>query len=105
MATALHNISRVLAAVFVVLAVPTHGALQGDPHVHDPSTIVKERERYWLFGTGPGCISRSSTDLIQWTVGPRVFATLPSWVTNAAPGNNGDVWAPDIIYHSNRFHL
>lgn len=109
MATMCHYISLgrvgIMTTLLVALGVPAQGALQGDPDVHDPSTLIKEGNRYWVFGTGPGLISRYSTNLIHWTAGPRVFNPLPSWVTNAAPGNNGDLWAPDIIHHNNQFHL
>src|SRR5262245_31467356 len=45
--------------------------------VHDPSTIVKCKDEYWFFATGPGIVSWHSTDLVNWTNGPRVFDTPP----------------------------
>src|SRR5437868_480150 len=41
--------------------------------VHDPSTIVKCKDQYWLFSTASGISSRHSTNLINWSNGPRVF--------------------------------
>jgi arabinan endo-1,5-alpha-L-arabinosidase len=73
--------------------------------VHDPSTLVKCRNEYWLFSTGPGVAARRSKDLVNWEAGPRVFAQAPGWTTNAAPGFKGYFWAPDIIQLSNRFLL
>src|ERR1700746_2152067 len=50
--------------------------------VHDPSTIVKCKAEYWFFATGPGIVSWHSSDLVNWTNGPRVFDTPPAWTTN-----------------------
>ena len=73
--------------------------------VHDPSTIVKSGKEYWLFATGNGIISRRSSNLVQWTQGPRVFSNAPAWTTNAVPGFRGHLWAPDLIQISNQFLL
>src|SRR6186713_3015692 len=40
--------------------------------VHDPSTIVKCKDEYWFFATGPGVSSWRSKDLKRWERGPRV---------------------------------
>lgn len=73
--------------------------------VHDPSTIVKCKDEYWLFATGWGIASRRSKDLLKWEIGPRVFATPPDWTSKAIPGNKGYFWAPDIIHLKNQFLL
>lgn len=79
--------------------------LRGHLGAHDPSTVVKCKDRYYLFATGQGITSRSSVDKIFWSAGPRVFATPPAWTTNAVPGFTGTFWAPDVLYFSNRYHL
>jgi hypothetical protein len=43
--------------------------------VHDPSTIVKCKDEYWLFATGVGVNSWRSRDLLQWERGPRARGT------------------------------
>ena len=73
--------------------------------VHDPSTIVKDKNEYWFFSTGQGITSRHSTDLVHWEIGPRVFSTAPSWTTNAVPGHRGHFWAPEIIHLRDQFLL
>jgi arabinan endo-1,5-alpha-L-arabinosidase len=75
--------------------------------VHDPSTMVKCKDDYWLFYTGRGVPSYHSKDLIKWESGPRVFTNALAWVTNAVPGNRGgmDFWAPDIIHFGNQYLL
>jgi arabinan endo-1,5-alpha-L-arabinosidase len=73
--------------------------------VHDPSTIVKCKDEYWLFATGRGIASRRSKDLRKWQVGPRVLPSPPAWTAEAVPGNRGCFWAPDVIGLKNRFLL
>src|ERR1051325_6782263 len=58
-------------------------ALEGQTFIHDPSTIVKERGTYYVFGTGRGILSKLSPDLIHWTNGPSLFRIPPGWTTNA----------------------
>ncbi len=73
--------------------------------VHDP-VMIKEGDTYHLFCTGAGIFWRRSTDMLNWTQSfpARVFGTLPDWVQEKIP-NQGDVWAPDISYYNDRFHL
>ena len=76
-----------------------------DARVHDPSTIVKCKDEYWLFATGMGLDSWRSHDLIRWERGPRVFADLPKWITGVVPDQKGHFWAPDVIFHDGRYLL
>ncbi|HEX4646948.1 MAG TPA: hypothetical protein VH598_15200, partial [Verrucomicrobiae bacterium] len=39
--------------------------------IHDPSTIVKCGDEYWVFYTGRGVPSYHSKDLVNWQPGPR----------------------------------
>jgi hypothetical protein len=79
--------------------------LRGNLGVHDPSTLVKCKDRYYQFGTGQGIASKSSADRVFWTAGPNVFAQAPAWTTNAVPGFTGYFWAPDIFQHNGRYCL
>ena len=74
--------------------------------VHDPSTIVKDKDTYWVFFTGGNVPAYSSKDLINWT---RAGPTLPgtaNWIRQEVPtfGGNG-FWAPDIIRVNDKFLL
>ncbi len=74
--------------------------------VHDPSTIIKCKDQYWVFYTGRGVQSYHSRDLIKWEPGPRVFTNAPSWIAKAVPANRGlSYWAPDIAYVDGRYLL
>ena len=73
--------------------------------VHDPSTIVKCKDEYWLFHTGLGVSSWRSRDLVRWERGPRVFERAPDWTTNITARQRGNFWAPDVIFHEGRYWL
>jgi len=79
--------------------------LRGNLGIHDPSAVIQCNGRYYVFGTGQGILSKSSTDLTYWAAGPSVFSTPPAWTTSAVPGFTGDFWAPDIIYFNGLYHL
>ncbi len=73
---------------------------------HDPSTIVKCKDEYWVFYSGRGVPSYHSKDLVKWERGPVVFTNTLAWATNAVPGNRrNDFWAPDVIHHGNQYYL
>jgi arabinan endo-1,5-alpha-L-arabinosidase len=83
-------------------------ALQGLIGVHDPSTIVKEGNKYWIFATGPGIYSMYSTDLVNWTPGPQpVFVNnaYPSWINTRVPGFQGNFWAPECVFMNGKYYL
>ena len=72
---------------------------------HDPSTIVRCKDEYWIFSTGTGVRSWHSKDRAQWEEGPRVLATLPAWINDIVPGHQGYFWAPDCIQVHGRYLL
>lgn len=89
-----------------------------DIGVHDPSTIVKCKDEYWIFYTGGGCPSYHSKDLITWERGPQAITTAPEWLSEVVPprGGRGDAagnrpqrvpgfWAPDIIHLKDKYLL
>jgi hypothetical protein len=79
--------------------------LRGSLGIHDPSAVIKCGNRYYVFGTGQGILSKSSADTIYWVTGPSVFVNPPNWTTSAVPGFTGDFWAPDIHYFNGQYYL
>jgi arabinan endo-1,5-alpha-L-arabinosidase len=74
--------------------------------LHDPSTIVKCKDEYWLFSTGMNTPSWRSKDLVTWTRGPQVHSGPLAWAREAVPLNRGsDFWAPDVIQVGDRYLL
>ena len=79
--------------------------LRGYLSAHDPSTIIPCKNRYYIFSTGQGILSKSSADKVFWTPGPPVFVNPPAWTTNMVPGFDGTIWAPDVQFFNNQYHL
>src|SRR5579884_4131961 len=77
--------------------------LRGYLEAHDPSTIIQCKNKYYMFWTGQGILSKLSTDKIFWTPGPPVFNSPPAWTSNAVPGFTGLFWAPDVLYFNNQY--
>ncbi len=79
--------------------------LRGSLSAHDPGTIIKCKDKYYIFYTGQNISWKSSTDKIFWTEGGHVFAHPPNWTTNAVPGFTDTIWAPDVTYMNGRYRL
>lgn len=102
--------NRAIATVIMTLVVCVasniaHAQLSGETGAHDPSTLAKDGSTYYYFATGQGIATRYSTDKINWTAGPSVFSSAPSWTTQAVPSFTGLFWAPDIAYFNGKYHL
>lgn len=80
-------------------------SLRGYLTVHDPSTVIQCKNRYYVYYTGLGILSKSSADKVFWSPGPPVFNNAPAWTTNAVPGFDGTFWAPDLFYANGRYYL
>jgi len=106
--------SRLIAFVSVIIlgnaltalfAQPAAPSLRGFISAHDPSAMIRCKNRYYIFSTGQGILSKSSADKVFWSPGPRVFTNVPSWTTNAVPGFTGVFWAPDVLFFNNQYYL
>jgi len=91
------------ASVLGTPAAPPH--LRGDLGIHDPSTIVQCKDRFYVYGTGDNIVSKSSSDKVVWKAGPTVFSSPPAWTQAAVPGFVNTFWAPDIIYLNGEYRL
>ncbi|HLK57471.1 MAG TPA: arabinan endo-1,5-alpha-L-arabinosidase [Chthonomonadaceae bacterium] len=99
-------LSKALTLVMLTTARTLVEAEETDLSLHDPSTLVKEGDTYWVFGTGRGCLSFSSTDRIHWTPRGSVFPMSPDWVKEVVPGNTrNSIWAPDVRYIRGKYYL
>ena len=77
---------------------PADHAPTGRPILHDPSTIIREGNWYYVFSSGRGIPFFVSHDLHTWFYRGAIYNALPHSVVKYVPGNDGlDAWAPDII--------
>lgn len=88
------------ATTFSLSAHSQHGNIQ---HVHDP-VIAKDRGSYWVFSTGGTINVRNSSNLVDWKFTGQALGELPAWAKQHVPLAK-DLWAPDISFFNNRFHL
>src|SRR5690606_13439478 len=86
--------------------------LRGTTDIHDPSTIVRDGDRFWTFGTGGGADifpinALYSYDLINWQRGPSPIPrnTRPGWINSKVPGIHGSCWWTDLIQMSDTCDL
>jgi arabinan endo-1,5-alpha-L-arabinosidase len=82
-------------------------ALEGQIGIHDPSTVVKCGEKYYVAGTGRGVSFLVSTNGFDWQRGGgTAFQRVPDSVLKYCPKNNGaGVWAPDIIKVNGEYYV
>ena len=97
---------RHLAAALLVLAVPAF-ALDGDPRIHDPSTVVLHDGRFYSYGTGNGLPVSISDDGWTWRRAGTLMQGLPGGRPGAdvvARGGN-NTWAPDVIRSGEKYFV
>jgi hypothetical protein len=98
----------VLLVALAVTSAPAQEPITGNVWAHDPSTMIKNGSRYYIFTTGSGIPNKYSTDLRNWTAGSLVFPSgPPAWASAAVSGYdpNNWSWAPDIAYFNGKYHL
>jgi arabinan endo-1,5-alpha-L-arabinosidase len=71
--------------------------------IHDP-VIAYDEGVYYVFSTGSLIPSICSKDKVTWEFCGRAFKSNPAW-TRAINPNLTDIWAPDISFFNNRWHL
>jgi arabinan endo-1,5-alpha-L-arabinosidase len=71
--------------------------------VHDP-VIAKEGGRYYVFYTGSRIPIICSPDKVNWEFCGRVFENNPDWTREVNP-DLIDIWAPDISFYNQQWHL
>ena len=96
--------STVLA---VLLLVARTFALDGDPGLHDPSTVIQADGKFYVYATGSGLPFSVSDDGWTWRRAGSVMQAVPGGRPGpeviARGGNNS--WAPDIIKVGDKYFL
>jgi beta-xylosidase len=97
-----HKIIATPLALFMLLI--TTVSLAQNNIVHDP-VVIKQKDTYYLYGTGKGISVLSSKDLKNWQPEPPIFKEKPHWVDAVVPNFDNHIWAPDISFHNNTYYL
>jgi arabinan endo-1,5-alpha-L-arabinosidase len=93
------------AAAPAAAAYPNPGGVTGNITVHDPSMVHGQDGTWYLFSTGNGIETRTSTDRVTFS---RAGSVLPGGATWAGPYTNNNttaLWAPDVSFHDGRYYL
>jgi len=97
---------RFVPAAICLLAVPLV-ALDGQPGLHDPSTVIAENGKYYAYATGNGLPVSMSDDGWTWRRAGSVMQAVPGGKPGpdvlARGGNN--TWAPDIIRSGDKYFM
>ena len=97
---------RLIAVVSVLLASPLL-ALDGQPRIHDPSTVVIHEGKYYTYGTGSGLPISVSDDGWTW----RRAGSLMDKVPGGRPGpdvlarGGNNTWAPDVMRVGDKYFV
>jgi arabinan endo-1,5-alpha-L-arabinosidase len=95
-----------IATALVLLVAPTL-ALDGEPGMHDPSTVIEAGGKYYVYATGNGLPAFVSDDGWTWHRAGSVMQAVPGGKPGpdviARGGNNS--WAPDIIHVGDKYFL
>ena len=95
------------AVVLALLIVSPVLALDGQPGMHDPSTVVMQDGRFYVYATGNGLPIAISDDGWTW----RGAGTLMQAVPGGKPGpdvlarGGNNTWAPDLIRSGDKYFV
>ena len=108
-------VAALMTVVGLVTADPAQ-ALSGDIRMHDPS-VIKVGSCSYGFSTGfendalnpSGSITLrktcDGTAATGWTKVGNIWESTPSWITDKLGSTPPNIWAPDIKYFNNKYHL
>ncbi len=96
-----------VSATALLLAIAPVLGLDGQPAMHDPSTVIEAGGKFYVFATGNGLPAFESDDGWTWrrtgSVMQSVLGGKPGADVIARGGNN--TWAPDIIHVGDKYFL
>jgi len=94
------NVTATHEAIPEAVMIEPEGFIQ---RIHDP-VIAHETDTYYVFSTGSLIPFICSKDKVVWEFCGRVFEKNPPWTREINP-NLVDIWAPDISFYNNQWHL
>jgi arabinan endo-1,5-alpha-L-arabinosidase len=97
---------RYIATAILLAVAPAFG-LDGEPAMHDPSTVIQAGGRFYVYATGRGLPAFTSEDGWTWRRAGAVMDAVPGGrpapEVIARGGNN--TWAPDIVHVRDKYFL
>ena len=98
-------VKNIFVTVILVMVLLVTGCAQSKQIiVHDP-VAIQANGKYYMYSTGVGIASWQSDDCINWEFMAQVFAEIPEWCKKEVPKFDGNIWAPDISFHNDKYYL
>ena len=98
---------RCVGLMLAVLVTTPLVALDGEPGMHDPSTVIAHDGKFYVYGTGNGLPVAISDDGWTWRRAGTLMQALPGGRPGpevlARGGNN--TWAPDVIRSGDKYFV
>jgi arabinan endo-1,5-alpha-L-arabinosidase len=92
---------------FVPGSAPLLPGLNGEIGMHDPSTVVPDRGKFFVYATGNGLPAAMSIDGWTWQRAGSLMQSVPGGRPGpdviSRGGNN--TWAPDVIHVGDKFFI
>lgn len=101
----MYKSSSILISLLILCILTVHAqTYRKDVSVHDP-VMIRQDSMFYIFCTGNGIGTWSSTDMKNWKREKAIFSSPPKWATDTIPGFRGHIWAPDISYYDGKYYL
>ena len=98
---------RCLMLMIALLLTAPLAALDGEPGMHDPSTVIVHDGKFYVYATGNGLPIAISDDGWTWRRAGTLMQALPGGRPGpdvlARGGNN--TWAPDVIRSGDKYFV
>jgi len=94
-----------LIATAIALVVSPVFALDGDPGMHDPSTVIQAGGKFYVYATGGGLPVSVSDDGWTWRRAGSVMQAVASARADVIARGGNNTWAPDIIHVGDKYFL
>jgi arabinan endo-1,5-alpha-L-arabinosidase len=95
---------RLAAAAALLLIFPVL-ALDGQPGMHDPSTVVQHDGKFYSYGTGAGLPISVSDDGWTWRRAGTLMQSVPGPRTETIARGGSNTWAPDVIRVGDKYFV
>ncbi|RPI24490.1 MAG: glycoside hydrolase [Actinobacteria bacterium] len=92
------------AATVLLLASPVL-ALDGDPGIHDPSTIMIHEGKFYTYGTGGGLPTLVSDDGWTWRRAGSLMEAVKGDRAEVLRRGGNNTWAPDVIRSGDKYFV
>jgi len=98
------TLHRFGAAIVLLLALPLL-ALDGDPGIHDPSTIMIHEGKFYTYGTGGGLPILVSDDGWTWRRAGSLMEAVRGGRAEVLKRGGNNTWAPDVIRSGDKYFV